>query len=137
MQQSRGEIKMKDKAVGFYFTLIAAVLAVIGLILYPNVMYKLPVVYVFCIAAIVLTLIVLAGSFAGKQIPASDYLPVINAALMACAAVWAVYLMVNQIGYVIAELDEKSTIMGLVYFEVAAILAMLVNIAGAFLRQDK
>lgn len=127
---------MKDKAMGFYFTLFAAVLAIIGLILYPNVMYKLPVVYVFCIAAIVLTIMVLAGEFTGKRVPASDYLPVINAALMACAAVWAVYLMVNQIGYVIAELDDKSTIMGLVYFEVVVIVAMFVNIVGAFLKQE-
>lgn len=128
---------MKDKAVGFYLTLAATVLSIVGLVLYTNVLYKLPVVYVFCIAAIVLTVVVLVGAFTGKKIPAADYLPVINAALMACAAVWAVYLMVNQIGYVIAELDDKSTIMGLIYFEVAAVVAMLLNIVASFMRQEK
>ncbi len=128
---------MKDKAMGFYFTLVAAILSLAGLIIYPSVMYRLPIVYGFCAAAVLLTIIVVFSSFIGKTVSLFRFLPVINSSLMASAAVWAVYLMVNQLGYVVAELDSKSTIMGLVYFEVVAVLSMLINIVGAFLKQDK
>lgn len=128
---------MKNKAIGFYFTLIAAILSIVSLVLYGGVMYKLPVVYAFCVLPVVLVVVAVALSFAGKSVPVFQYLPVVNAALAACAAIWAVYLMVNQIGYVIAALDDKSTIMGLIYFEAVTLLSMLLNIIGAFLRQDK
>lgn len=128
---------MKDKAIGFYFTLVAAILSLAGLIIYPSVMYRLPIVYGFCAVAVLLTIMVVLSSFIGKTVSLFRFLPVINSALMASAAVWAVYLMVNQLGYVVAELDSKSTIMGLVYFEVVAVLSMLINIVGAFLKQDK
>lgn len=128
---------MKDKAVGFYITIIAAVLSAIGLILYPKVMYKLPIVYIFCTLAVVITVIAVVLSAMGKKITVLKFLPVVNSVLMASAAVWAVNLMVNQIGYVIAELDEKSTIMGLIYFEVAAVLSMLLNIISSFMNQEK
>lgn len=128
---------MKDKAVGFYFTLVAAILSVAGLILYNSVMYRLPYVFAFCIVSVILTIIVIVSSLAGKTASLFQYLPVINATLMACAAVWGIYLMVNQIGYVIAALDSKSTIMGLIYFETVTILSMLINIVGSFLKQDK
>lgn len=128
---------MRNKAVGFYFTLVAAVLALVGIILYPNVMYRLPVVYVLCAAALVLTIAVTICSIMNKKVRAFDYLPVVNAVLMASAAVWAIYLMVNQIGYVVAKLDEQSTIMGLIYFEVVALAGMLLNIIASFLKQEK
>lgn len=128
---------MKDKAIGFYFSIAAAILSAAGLILYSGVMYKLSIVYVFCAIPVVLFVIVLVCSLTGKNHLVFEYLPVANAACMACAAVWAVYLMVNQIGYVVAALDDKSTIMGLIYFEVAAVLAMIINIVAAFMGQSR
>lgn len=128
---------MKDKTIGFYLTLVAAVLSLIGAVLYPQVMYQLPVVYICCIAAVVLAVIVTVLSLKGGAKPIFGYLPTVNAILMACAAVWAVYLMVNQIGYVVSELDDKSTIMGLIYFEIAAVLSMIINIVSSFFKQEK
>lgn len=128
---------MKEKATGFYFTLAAALLSIAGLVLYSGVMYRLTIVYVFCAAAAMLTLITVICAIKGIHRAVFGALPVINAALMASAGAWAVSLMVNQIGYVIAELDDKSTIMGLIYFEIAAVLAMLLNIIASFMKQEK
>lgn len=127
---------MKDKAIGFYFTLIAAILSAAGMILYNNVMYKIPLVYVFCLIAVLLTSIVVLSAFMGKTKKIFHFLPVVNAALMSSAAIWAVYLMVNQLGYVVAGLDKKSTIMGFVYFEIVVFLSILLNILASFFRQE-
>ena len=128
---------MKDKAVGFYFTLVAALLSVAGAIIYHSVMYKMMIVYVFCVAAVAVTIVTLVISAGGRHPLFTQITPIVNAVLMACAAVWGVRLMVNQIGYVIAGLDEKSTNIALIYFEAVAVLAMLVNIIASFIRQQK
>lgn len=128
---------MAKKSIGFYFSLIAAVISLVAVFLFGGVTYKDSIVYVFLIAAVVVEALVLVLSGMKGNLPLLDWAPIINAALMASAAVWGVSLMVNQIGYVIAGLDEMSTIMGLIYFEVAAVAGMLLNIIASFMRQGK
>lgn len=127
---------MKEKlSVGFYFTIVAAVLSLVGVVMYGNVMYKLTSVYVFLAAAVIVE--VIAFILAKVKQPVYEVLPLVNAVLTACAAVWAVSLMVNQIGYVIAELDTIDTIIGLFYFEGVVVAAMLLNIIAAFMPLKK
>ena len=57
--------------------------------------------------------------------------------LAAAAAVWGAELMVNQIGYVIAGLDEMGTIMSFIYYEVVMVVTLLVCIICSFLKQTK
>lgn len=128
---------MAKKSVGFYISLIAAILSLVGIFLFGGVTYKNSIVYVFLIAAVVLEVLMIVLSGMKGNMPIFNCLPIVNAVLMASAAVWGVSLMVNQIGYVIAGLDEMSTIMGLIYFEVAAAAGMLLNIVASFLSQGK
>ena len=124
----------KKKAGGFYLTIAAAVLAIVGAVLYGSVMYKMNEVYILLAAAIVLG--VLAFVLAGKT-ALVHLVPVVNAALMASAAVWSANLMVNQIGYVIAGLDGMDTIQGFIVFCVIAVVAMLLNIIASFMPMAK
>lgn len=124
----------KKKAGGFYLTIAAAVLAIVGAVLYGSVMYKMNEVYILLAAAIVLG--VLAFVLAGKT-ALINLVPVVNAALMASAAVWSANLMVNQIGYVIAGLDGMDTIQGFIVFCVIAVVAMLLNIIASFMPMAK
>lgn len=124
----------KKKAGGFYLTIAAAVLAIVGAVLYGSVMYKMNEVYILLAAAIVLG--VLAFVLAGKTALVS-LIPVVNAVLMASAAVWSANLMVNQIGYVIAGLDGMDTIQGFIVFCVIAVVAMLLNIIASFMPMAK
>ncbi|WP_373214523.1 hypothetical protein [Ruminococcus sp. 5_1_39BFAA] len=124
----------KKKAGGFYLTIAAAVLAIVGAVLYGSVMYKMNEVYILLAAAIVLG--VLAFVLAGKT-ALVNLVPVVNAALMASAAVWSANLMVNQIGYVIAGLDGMDTIQGFIVFCVIAVVAMLLNIIASFMPMAK
>ena len=132
---------MKDffakKSVGFYFTVIAAVLVIAGTVMYTSVMYTNTVVFVMLALAIIweVLVIVLSGKFGDKAF--FNWTPVIGAVLAAAAAVWGAELMVNQIGYVIAGLDEMGTIMSFIYYEVVMVVTLLVCIICSFLKQTK
>ena len=128
---------MKNKTVGFYITLLAAILSIVACVLHINVMYTLPVVYVFCVAAVVLTLIVIAASVKKTESKIYGLLPVANAILMASAAVWGVNLMVNELGYVVAGLDSFDSIISFVIFEAFALVSMILNIVASFMKQYK
>jgi hypothetical protein len=118
------------KAMGYYLTIAAAVLAIVGALLYGSVMYKLTLVYGFLAAAIVLG--VVAAVFAGKH-KLVNIIPIINGALMASAAVWSASLMVNQIGYVVSGLDGVETIQSFIIFCVICVIGMILNIVASFL----
>lgn len=129
---------MKEKkAKGFYLSMAGAVISLLCVFVYGMVMYRMTPVYLMLAAAVVLGIIgfLLYGKFGNRAVFA--LLPIINAALMASAAVWGVSLMVNQIGYVISGLDGMDTIMGLIYFEIAAVISMLLNIVASFLPMAK
>lgn len=122
----------KANGTGFYFLIIAAILSVAACIMYGSVMYRYQPVYYMLGAAIALGCLAVVLTFAmgGKGI--FTLVPVINAALMASAAVWSASLMVNQIGYVVAGLDGMETINGFVYFCVVCVISMLLYIIASF-----
>lgn len=128
-------MKKTKLTVGFYFTIIAAVLSAIGIFLYRSVMYTQAKVSYFLIGAAVLGAIALIGSIAVGHKSIFSAVPVINAGLTALAAVFGTELMVNQIGYVVAGLDGMDTINGWIYFTVICAVAMLMNIIASFMTQ--
>lgn len=128
---------MKKLSVGFYLSIVAAIFSIIGLFLYGGVMYRMTSVYVFLAAAVVVEVVLFILSNVKMKLPIFEVLPVVNSVLTAAAAVAAISLMVNQIGYVISGLDGMDTLYGLIYFEAAAIVAMFLNVVSAFLPMKK
>lgn len=128
---------MAKKSAGFYFTIVATILFIVGTVMYTSVMYTNTVVFVMLALAIIweVLIIVLSGKFGDKAF--FNWTPVIGAVLAAAAAVWGAELMVNQIGYVIAGLDEMGTIMSFIYYEVVMVVTLLVCIICSFLKQTK
>lgn len=128
---------MAKKSAGFYFTIVATILFIVGTVMYTSVMYTNTVVFVMLALAIIweVLVIVLSGKFGDKAF--FNWTPVIGAVLAAAAAVWGAELMVNQIGYVIAGLDEMGTIMSFIYYEVVMVVTLLVCIICSFLKQTK
>lgn len=124
---------LANKAVGFYLTAAAAVLALVGIFVYGTVMYKFTPVYILLAAAVVAEIV----SVVMKKQVFCEVIPIINAVLTASAAVWSAMVMVNQIGYVIASLDPISTITTYIVYLAVAIVAMLFNIIAAFMNQEK
>lgn len=128
---------MAKKSAGFYFTIVATILFIVGTVMYTSVMYTNTVVFVMLALAIIweVLVVVLSGKFGDKAF--FNWTPVIGAVLAAAAAVWGAELMVNQIGYVIAGLDEMGTIMSFIYYEVVMVVTLLVCIICSFLKQTK
>lgn len=127
----------KKQSAGFYALILGAVLSVAGLVTYGSVMYTMSLVRYFLIAAVVLAAVVVVLTFAVGYKSVFSAVTVINAALMAAAAVYGASLMVNQIGYVIAGLDEMSTINSFITYTVIAVVSMLVYIVASFLPMAK
>jgi hypothetical protein len=128
---------MKNKTVGFYITLVAAILSAIACIIYRSVMYRLGAVYMLCIIAVLIAIATVVMSVKNGSNKIYDFVPVVNAVLMASAAVWGVNLMVNEIGYVVADLDTFDAIQSLVVFEVIAVISLILNIVASFMKQYK
>lgn len=127
----------KKQSAGFYALILGAVLSVAGLVTYGSVMYTMSLVRYLLIAAVVLAAVVVVLTFTVGYKSVFSAVTVINAALMAAAAVYGASLMVNQIGYVIAGLDEMSTINSFITYTVIAVVSMLVYIVASFLPMAK
>ena len=123
---------MKDRKIGSYMTLVAGILAIAALVVYIFVMYKLPIVFV----ALILSGVAAACSFSGKVPVLTKIAPVLLAFLLATAIIWAVNPMVNQLGYVVSGLDDISTVMALLISGGIMVIAMILAIVSAFLRQN-
>lgn len=128
---------MANKAAGFYLTLAAAVLSLAGIFVYGTVMYRFTPVYFLlgAAAAIEVLLAVLLQMFGAGS--AVKLLPVLNVALTASAVVWSFYVMVNQIGYVVAALDPVSTITTFIVYVAIGVIALLLNIVSCFMKLEK
>lgn len=118
------------KSIGLYLTLVAGIIAIVEAVYYGKVMYTFQPVYYFLAAAIVLA--VLSFVLVGFNKVITGFIPVVNAALMASAAVWSAS-MVNQIGYVISGLDGMDTIISFIIFCSLAVVGMILNIVASFL----
>ena len=85
------------KSIGLYLTLVAGIIAIVEAVYYGKVMYTFQPVYYFLAAAIVLA--VLSFVLVGFNKVITGFIPVVNAALMASAAVWSASVMVNQCNF--------------------------------------
>ncbi|MCD8366592.1 MAG: hypothetical protein LUC48_00985 [Clostridiales bacterium] len=122
-----------NKSGSFYATGLAAILSLVSLIVYTNVMYTYTLIYVLLVAALVLEVLPL---FLNNAI-LTGVVPVVNAVLMGAAGMGSAVVMVNQIAYVVTGLDQMSTIISYIVFASVAIVAMVVNVVAAFLKWEK
>lgn len=136
LSPNRAETKEK-LSLGFYLTVGAAVLAAAAAVLYGNVMYRMPIVYVCLLVAVAVEAIAFILSNVKMKLPVYAVFPVVNGALMGAAAILAINLMINQIGYVVSGLDGIGTISSLIVYEAVVLVALLLNIVAAFLPLKK
>ena len=128
-------MKNKQLAPAAYLSIVAAVLAAVACLLYKKVMYTYQPVYYMLIGAAVLGVL---GFLLAKTAPGlANYVPVVMSFLLFSAAVWGTYLMVNQLGYVVAGLDGMDSIMSYIVFVAITVVAGLFTIVAAFLSMAK
>ena len=123
---------MKNRGIGFYLTLVACVLALVDIIVYTQVMYKMPSVFV----ALILVIVVECTAFFLNNRILNNILPVIQAVLLGFAAAQSFYVMVNQLGYVVAALDTVDTIVSFIVFVAIAVVGMILCWISGFMKQE-
>lgn len=126
-----------NKALGFYFALVAAALALIGIAAYGGVQFQTDgVTLLLGISAALMLLATLLSGLLGDKL-ALRSVTIVNAVLMTLAAMRALSPMINQIGFVVAGLDGFETLSGLVTFEALCLSGVLLNILASFVKYTK
>lgn len=126
---------MKKYGSASLLTIIVCVLAVVARVLYDKVS-NTDVIVTYLLYGVIGVAVV--GLILVQFLPrVANYIPIVLAALMASVAVWATGPMVNQLGWVVAGLDEFSVLMPYIYFMACAVLGLLVSIIAAFLPMSR
>ena len=123
----------QKKTVGYYMTMLAAILSLIALFLYRGVLIKVTAPSAASAAAVVVfVLLTLLESKINSAI-ILRLIAFLNAVLMAFALISSIGPMINQIGFVFAGLDPMSTISAVITFAVLSGISMLLNIIASFI----
>lgn len=125
----------KQFGFGAYMCAVAAILAVVGAVIYRSVMYTESYVFYLLLGAAALTVI---GLLLAKALPGvANYVPICVSFLLFSAIVWAAKPMVNQLGYVVAGLEPVSTVITFFVFAGFALAAGIIAILASFLKMGK
>ena len=128
---------MANKTVGFYVTVLATILAIIGLAIYSSASGALAVVFGLVIAAIVIevVLIVVSGVIGNK--PFLNLVSSINAILLGYAIVTSFNSQVDSLGMVVSGLYSFDQVKSFAIFVGFAAVAMLLYIVASFMTLGK
>ena len=120
------------KTLGFYLSVIAAVLALVCVFLYGSVSTSNSMVKPLLIASVAISAIVLVVTAVKGNLPGGNLLPIVNSALCMGAVGLATIPVISMIVYVALGMNSMATIQGYVNFAVVAAIAWVLNIVSAF-----
>ena len=123
---------MNKKSLGFYLSIVSAIIMIAGIIIYTQVMITSPYAYVF----LVLSLLTSCGAVVMSS--KLDNAAVVNL-FAVCAAVFTIFAlafattsMVYPIGYVISGLYQFSSIQTFIIFAIVVGVGWLFNLISGF-----
>ena len=123
---------MNRKTVGFYLSIVSAVVMIAGIIIYTQVLIKSPFAFVFLVLAL------LADCCTVVMATKSDNTTIVNLGTV-CAAVFTIFAiafattsMVYPIGYVISGLYQFSSIQAFIIFALVAAAGWIFNLISGF-----
>ncbi len=123
---------MKNKSIGFYLTVVAMVLMLIGLPFYAKSAYAISTVYIMTAIVVVAEV----GMFLTKGEIANG-LCIVGTVAAAAAVIYSFSTQLDAIGYVLSGLYTFSQIQGFVTFAVLAIIGWILFIAASFIGVSK
>ena len=123
----------QKKTVGYYMTMLAAILSLIALFLYQGVLIKVTAPSAASAAAVVVFVLLTLLESKINSVILLRLIAFVNAVLMAFALISGLAPMINQIGFVYAGLDPMSTISAVVAFAALSGISMLLNIVASFI----
>lgn len=127
----------QNKTVGFYLTVLATILAIIGLINYASDERTATIVFALVGVAIAVevVLVVLSGVLGNK--PVLDLASSISAILMGAALTISFRNQLDAIGYVVSGLYTSDKIMPFVYFVGFAAVSLVFYIIASYMKLTK
>lgn len=125
------------KTVGFYFTVAATVLAVIGLVFYQGYAgVKAETTWLIVVAiAVEVLLIAVSGAMGNK--PIFDFAPSLSAILLVGGVMVALPPMIDGFGYLVSGLFTFDDMRGAIFFLGFSIAALLFYLIPSFMSVGK
>ena len=123
---------MSKKTFGFYLSALSAVLALVGVILYGNVLFTDAMVRPLLIVSVALSVLILAIIAAKGKLPGGNLLPVVNAALCMGAVGLSIGPMANTVVFAFMGMSPMSSASGYLVFAGVGLAAWLFSVIAAF-----
>ena len=128
---------LANKTVGFYFTIAATILAVIGLVNYSSASGAIRIVFVLVGAAIAVEALLLVLSALIGNRTALNLASSVCAVLMATALVQSFTTQLDPLGFVVSGLYTIDQVMAFLIFAGFAAASMLLYIVASFMNLGK
>ena len=123
---------LQKKTAGFYLTVLATILAIIGLINYASDARATSIVFTLVGIAIAVEVLLLVVSKVAGNKPIFDVAASACAILMAAALTISFSTQLDAIGYVVSGLYTSDMIMKFAYFVIFAAISMLLYLIASF-----
>ena len=123
---------LKNKTFGFYLSFVAAILALIGFVMYRQSGHTESYIEVLLLVTVVLQILAMIVLKVAPDFKWTSLLLTANAILTAAALVNSFYTQVDFIGYVVSGLYEFATIMKFIISAVLMALSMIAYIVSSY-----
>lgn len=123
---------MTKKTLGFYLSAVSAVLALVCVPLYGNVLATDGMVRPLLIVGVVLSALILALTAVKGGLPGGNLLPVVNAVLCMGAVALSFGPMANTVVFAFMGMNPMSEVQGYLVFVGVGLAAWLVSVIAAF-----
>lgn len=123
---------LKNKTFGFYLSFVAAILALIGFVMYRQAGHTEAYIEVLLLVTVVLQILAMIVLKAAPDFKWTSLLLTANAILTAAALVNSFYTQVDFIGYVVSGLYEFATIKKFIISAVLMALSMIAYIVSSY-----
>lgn len=123
---------LKNKTFGFYLSFVAAILALIGFVMYRQLGHTESYIEVLLLVTVVLQILAMIVLKVAPDFKWTSLLLTANAILTAAALVNSFYTQVDFIGYVVSGLYEFATIKKFIISAVLMALSMIAYIVSSY-----
>ena len=123
---------LKNKTFGFYLSFVAAILALIGLVMYRQSGHTESYIEVLLLVTVVLQILAMIVLKVAPDFKWTSLLLTANAILTAAALVNSFYTQVDFIGYVVSGLYAFATIKKFIISAVLMALSMIAYIVSSY-----
>ncbi len=120
------------RTIGFYLGIVAAVLGIVSFVLNRGVSGSSGSVSTMLIVAAILEIVFFVLELATGARPIYNLVPIVTSVLFGAAVVYSFAPQMNQLGNVVAGLDDASSLQSFFVFVGVAAVGLLVSIVGSF-----